>query len=236
MARNHFGIGRKKKFRRRKRFRRRRFRKGPVAYRMVKALKRKIGKIEMKYQEFTAEGVPVGFAGIPGAVNIGNISTTAQGLEDNNRIGRTITIQNFLFNGRIITSSSQVNAISIRLILVAYPNSAGNNPDLTSILTDASNANIAMVSLYKKKDDDNSIKYRILVDRVMSLNNTEAVSPVKPIKIFYKFKKGLVIRYSGTVSAVSSVNKNLVKLFIFSDATSNHPALFYNWRVNFTDT
>lgn len=209
--------------------------KGPMAFRMIVALKRKIGKIEMKFTQNLIIGAQIGFL-IPGPVIVDQFVLISEETGPQDRIGSRISVQNINFKGRVHMPAAVLQPITYRAILVYFPNNVGISSPLNGILDNTTSGAAAVISLYKKKVSTNTEAFRIILDKTWSIATVDAGNS-RPLNFFHRFKKPLAISYVGTLPTVANVNKNLIKLFIFSDGAGvgSVPLLDYTWRMNYSD-
>ena len=223
----------RRKFKRRRKTRFR-MRKGPLALRMVRSLKRKVGLVEEKYLE-VAGLVPVGFGTESPPIFTQELCLTAQGDDYFNRQGMKISIQRIVWRSHINIPAAATSVAHIRFILVKFPLDVGAVvPLLGNVLRFTSDGTAASVSLYQKNTTPTVQPFRVLMDKTMSLNYG-GTTPSRNFIFTYKFRKPLVISYSGSGAVIDNVSKNFLVLYAFSSSVANHPVMNYMTRVYYTD-
>jgi len=228
---------RRKRFYKRKRWR---FNAGKVALRMVRSVKRAVGKIEYKWQEMMGSD-QIGYTnGVAPMWIINKFCLIGpEGVEQDERIGKIVTIQSFRLRINLKAPSSMTNPSEIRFLLVLFPNNGGGDPNLDQVLTDTTTNVQALVSTYTKKATDGAAQdlYKVLIDRVCVLPIVSGGSGSKMMTISYKFKKGLVVSYRGDTNppVVADINKNYLKLFVFSTSAVSWPLATWQYRLYYTD-
>ena len=232
-----FGKRRRRRFRRKKfkrKFKRRfKLRKGPMAFRMVRALKRKLGKIEEKFIEFSATNQLVGF----GLSVFGRgFALIAQGNDDNQRIGSKISMQRIVWRANVTPSSLQSTPVVVRYMLVKFLYNTGTViPSIGSILTFTATAPESVISLYHKQVTPGIQPFRVLMDRTFQMNFS-GTSPSKKINFVWRFRKPNVVTYSGLTGSITDLAKGFIALYVFSDTPSiGVPTMNFNYRMYYTD-
>ena len=145
-------------------------------------------------------------------------------------------MQSILWKGFIEQDPGATVPTQVRAILVMFTANEGDDPGLNAILQDVGTSEIAMVSQYKRLTSP-SQPYRILLDRRL-LINFSGTNPTVNFNFKMKFKKPVSTFYTSSLGVVGAINKNLIKLFVFSSgqaANSDAPFLTYSFRSYYTD-
>ncbi len=234
--RRRYGRRRRYSYRSKRKFKRPAYR----ALRMVKSLKKKVGKVELKFLQLSCNSIALGYPGITCAVNL-----FAQSLLLGGRDGNGITYKGFAFRGHIQGIVAAIVPIRIRMVAVQFPagpdraTGGGNTvPGHNRFLASTGDGTIALNSFWAKHSLANTAQspYKILLNRIWTLPLNANGNIKKYISFKYKFKNGLPTTYTGVDGSIASINKNLVVVYFFSDAPGlQEPALTMNLRTYFTD-
>jgi len=183
----------------------------------VRKLGRRVGAPEIMFfdtdtsSSFTSSGATTSLSGI------------AQGDDVNTRDGNQITAKRLIFRG-LLRINASANDTSVRLIIAADRECVGSNPAVSDVLASAE-----VTGMYEMKN--NKGRFNILYDEVHTVN--AAASGEKFFKKLIPLKN-MKIDYSGS-SAANRRKNNLILLGISTEDT-NYPLLFWNTRLEFTDS
>lgn len=180
-------------------------------------LKRLINS-EQKYIDSLVQITGVSNSGV-----INFLTGTAQGTDENNRIGRTIKPMYIHFNGATYLNSVGTQA-QIRFLVVVDSETNGANPTTLDILQSADPLSQYNITTSKGR-------FRVIYDKLCMMNTalTRECSVIATRKLYQK------IQYEGTGATVASASKyHLFSLFI-TDQTVNLPDVVFNFRVRFVD-
>jgi len=218
--------GRRRTYGRRKVYRRRRF--NP---RMVSLLPRR--SVELKFFDNNATNVALS---VGGAFLFSSINVIPQGVDQDDRIGRLITIKSIMLNGQLIKVSDSAGASNRVRFLIVWDkqNSGGSGANLNDVINPVVDG---------MRDPPNQSRFVVLKSWLVCLNAMSGAFEGKgsmfgqTCKMLRWYKKcNIPIEYDGSTGAITEITTN--NLFIAAWMESASPAVLttFQVRVRFTDT
>ncbi len=202
--------------------------------------------IERKFADFEASGDA--FASSWATMQDGTIkciSAVAIGNTESTRVGRVYHITSLHMRGSVSTGSQEsqtapLNDMFCRVVIVW--DTQTNAAELTA--TDVMDAG-QTDDEYAFRNLQNTKRFRILMDKVISLNfsnmtNEGAINlfAAGQKKVHFKFnrtfKKPIKVICSGTSAVIGSITDNSIHVIGISSTTTASPVLNYQARIRFT--
>lgn len=156
-----------------------------------------------------------------------SISTVAQGLNFNERVGNSIKLQEIEINARIFMNTTSGNTV-YRFLVVRDLDGYGTTPTPADILSNGVGSSTAPLAI---KDFLNRKRFSILFDEMGTLSPQGE----RGVYIHVKMDHAGHILYLGTAAAAASNGKGSLYILVLSDETVNVPSLAFQSRVTFTD-
>ncbi len=205
--------------RRRRRFRRRKKSTRGVAYHALRVAKKISNQIETKFFDTLVREFNVDDAGI-GPINLCN---PGQGFTDTNRIGDRIQLTSIRWRQMCIRDNNENLGVRVIIILDKYNTVDTINDILT--LTGAPD-----VGLYSDYNHDKRRDYRVLYDRVHSIDQNNRTYSFK----FTRMKLKYTVKFQ---DATTIIEKGALKLYLISNQPGEADAPQYqaNFRVFYKD-
>ncbi len=179
---------------------------------------RKLINIETKVLQTSNTGA------IDNAGTVSTISSIAQGLDYNNRVGDSIKLQRIEFRFRALMGTTGTKT-TLRVMLVRDLDGYGTKPGVSDILES--------VDVLSPKKYLNADRFSVLVDETLSLSS---VSNTNTADSFVLPHEGH-IKYLGTTAADASNGKGTLYILWLSNESSgtNSPTVYFYTRLYFTD-
>lgn len=147
-----------------------------------------------------------------------NLCTPSQGSAVNNRTGDSIKMKNLTFRGEALKNATE--ELLRVIIFIDRQNTITNGSDL---LQSVGNTN----AVFSPKKDDNKFDTKVLKD---SLYKVTTDSPMTRIEFVLKINEHLHFN-----TGVSTVDKNALKMAVFSQSNVNGAKLASYTRVTYLD-
>lgn len=210
-----------------RRYRRKRL---PLTRQQVKAV-RAIAQTQMETKKFdTTIAITTAVAGT-GVVQL--VSGVAVGDTDILREGNMIIVKSIQFSGTVVGDADVTFDTVCRIMLVRTVDCTGTNPSIANDILESDDP-MALRDWDHRKD--HQVLWNKNVTLPMRSAAADAVIPVRTVKFYKKFKKGLRIWYDGVTGAVTDATRNhLFLVFINNQAASYQPNLNGTFRVTFKD-
>lgn len=180
-------------------------------------------KVEKKYFDTLVSGSAVT------AATITPLGLIAQGSDVNQRVGNTIVLTSIQFKGDCVVGDA---TNFVRHMIVLDRDSNGVAP-VTADILDASTITSTIWCPY---NNDNKLRLRVLYDNVYNINTVN--QPYVLDKQFLKLggKKGIQSVYAASGAAqVNLLTNQLYSLVVSDSALGPHPAVFFGYRLRYTD-
>lgn len=222
-------------------------RKDSVQDKRIKQLEKQVKTLtvtaENKVKDFDNGSNPIQFS-TAGYTALAFARDLAAGVDGDNRIGNKITLMSQTWRGTIRAPASGLTTEQqnqVRLLLVENVGFTGTTDiDLEDVLQFGNFAQYGALvfnSPYRTNATDSTKRYRVHMDRVITLNQTD--------KGYYHFKKriawgnkkmrGKVLTFNSPLD--SFPNNHRMVLFAISDSgTANHPDISWNCRSIYKDS
>ncbi len=178
---------------------------------------RKLINIETKIIDTTLSPSSIDNSG-----TIVSLTSVAQGLDYNNRIGDSIKLQRIQIRSKILMNTTSTGSV-MRVILFRDLYQNGTAPTFTNLLGGAGTLNPINWLL---KD-----RFAILADELLFLSPNGQDGAVSEIDLQHEGH----VKYIGTSSSSGSNGFGSVYLAALSDESTNLPQLSFHCRVTFTD-
>ncbi len=162
-------------------------------------------------------------------IGISALNVVAQGVGNQQRIGRKIFVERLLINGVFTGAAAQV---VVRMIVVRYRHTNGATPTATELF-EGGVATAGQILAYKDLIDGRNA--RVIWDHVWRFS----AATDNDGGVFRKsFKIGKPTMFDGATGAIGDVDDGLLGMFVFSDATTASnasPALTFKARLRYRD-
>jgi hypothetical protein len=184
---------------------------------------RKLINIETKFLDTVQVSTAIGTTGV-----VFSISSIAQGLTSQTRVGDSLKIQHIEVKGRINVNPAASNSV-VRVLVFRDLDGYGTAPTGADVM-ELDAAVSAPLSPYKFR---NLQRFSILYDELMEVQGI--VQGTAGIPFSYSSSHAGHILYLGTASAAASNGKGSLYVLCVSDEATNAATLAFYSRVLFTD-
>lgn len=166
-----------------------------------------------------------------------SMNLVAQGTDENERIGRSITIKKIMLRGMIYhsTVAALASASCLRLIVYLDKQCNGAAAVSTDILEDGTATN----NIVSFRNLANSKRFQILFDNVWDLNPTTArdTGPqAGDLRYYFSVYKNvnIPVEFDSTTGAITEIRSKNIGVYVAS-TRDEEDSIVANFRIKFTD-
>lgn len=166
-----------------------------------------------------------------------HLTNIGQGDDVSSRSGRSILPKTWFLRGEIAFNSAGNAAQQVRIVVFRDMNDNDEVAPTVAQLFTSTTAGVGVISPLHK---DNSMRFRVLYDKVY---NVDASRSQVGVKTYHRIPlgidphgnptQGIHTTYSGTGGPNTA--KNHLYMIVISNTTSNHPTLTYYNRITYID-
>jgi len=190
----------------------------PYLIKSVSMLKSLVNS-EWKFTDFTDN------TALTAAGAVFNMTTLAQGTDDNNRIGNSILLKDVILRFTV-TINGMAAFTNARIIFLVDKEYDGTTPAVSDILeTGVSNDYLATMN------PDTTKRFVVIKDYLVSLSPTNSTFSTKLYKLF-----NIHTQYDGTTAVDASCKENQILMLTIADQPTNLPDFEVNARFKFYDS
>lgn len=190
------------------------------------------GGSETKYNDCTITVTPTTTWAIPTQVCVSPLASTpdnpvgsqslvtiTQGQTDHRRIGNKMTVYQFRMRGNVTLNSSSVDIgrTQIRCLLVMDMQANGASAVPSDVMEPQSAATSSYLSFANM---DNVGRFKILKDKVFTIDVAGIQFGTAMIKMNHKIKEGMDVHFSGSTGAITEIRSNNLFLMFGSSSSS----------------
>lgn len=193
------------------------------ALRLAKKNKKLLKDVEWKHVDTsTTATLPASSGG-----DIIPLNLTAQGLDDNDRIGKEIRTQNLAFRFHCYSNAS-AGINHVRLIIFRDRSSDGTAPTTVEVLDTNS-----CKSFRNLKYTD---RFKVYYDKTFKLSSASSIDASDQTNYIAKFfRMGFRTGYTGTTAVQSAIDEGALYAMVLGSLGTNMSGYNLDTRVRFTD-
>ena len=178
-----------------------------------------------------------------GTVLDDSVNHIAQGVTEENRVGRKCTIRGLHFKGTYNNTVSTVLSAtnqSVRIVIVVDKQTNGTAVTVADVLEDVTEFN----GYNSYRNLANSQRFKVLMDRRFNIRIPAVAQTaagtfstyLNEYKWEFNKRLNLPIEFSGTTGAIGEIRSNNIAIFAICRDATTRPEVGYTCRVRFSDS